>query len=128
MVHFIEQQLKDLSFETSLIEIRDLIQQQEEQQSESIVSCHAILLAELGSAANGSKKTILIYGHLDVHPADQSDDRWQTDPFVLMEQNGQLFGRGVSECKGSVIAWVNAIQAYQANGMELPVNVKVREF
>lgn len=49
------------------------------------------LLAVLGNDKN--KKTILIYGHLDVQPA-KVEDGWDTDPFVLTDVNGKLFGRG----------------------------------
>ncbi|GMT35366.1 hypothetical protein PFISCL1PPCAC_26663, partial [Pristionchus fissidentatus] len=70
-----------------------------------------------------TKKTVLVYGHLDVQPAEKSDG-WNTDPFVLTEIDGKMFGRGSTDDKGPVIAWVNAIESMQASGVELPVNVK----
>ena len=72
-----------------------------------------------------AKKTILIYGHLDVQPAQVSDG-WDTEPFVLTEKNGKLFGRGSTDDKGPVLSWINVIEAYQKLNQPFPVNVKVR--
>ena len=35
-----------------------------------------------------------------------------------------MYGRGSTDDKGPVIAWINAIEAYQKNGVDLPVNLK----
>lgn len=69
------------------------------------------------------KKTILIYGHLDVQPAEVSDG-WDTEPFVLTEKNGNLYGRGSTDDKGPVLDWINAIEAFQELGQDIPVNIK----
>jgi len=58
-----------------------------------------ICFAELGH--DKSKKTILIYGHLDVQPALKSDG-WDTEPFVLTEVDGKLYGRGSTDDKVNV--------------------------
>lgn len=44
-------------------------------------------------------KTILIYGHYDVQPADIKDG-WDSDPFILTEKNNKVFGRGIVDNKG----------------------------
>uniref|UniRef100_A0A914VP35 Peptidase M20 dimerisation domain-containing protein n=1 Tax=Plectus sambesii TaxID=2011161 RepID=A0A914VP35_9BILA len=80
-----------------------------------------ILLAVLGNDPN--KKTLLVYGHLDVQPAAKADG-WHTDPFKLIEKDGKMFGRGSTDDKGPVIAWINAIEAIQATGGTMPLNVK----
>lgn len=59
-----------------------------------------ICFAELGH--DKSKKTVLIYGHLDVQPALVTDG-WDTDPFVLTEKDGKLYGRGSTDDK---VCWV----------------------
>lgn len=59
----------------------------------------------------------------DVQPA-LKEDGWDTDPFVLTEKNGKLYGRGSSDDKGPVICWLNAIEAYQKTGADVPVNLK----
>ncbi|XP_046911315.2 cytosolic non-specific dipeptidase 2 [Dermatophagoides farinae] len=80
-----------------------------------------VLLGELGN--DSKKKTLCIYGHLDVQPAAKSDG-WDSEPFVLTEKNGKLYGRGSSDDKGPVLGWLHAIQAFKANNTELPVNLK----
>lgn len=78
----------------------------------------------LGTYGNDKlKKTVLIYGHLDVQPANLSDG-WDTEPFVLTEKNGKLYGRGSTDDKGPVLSWLNVIEAYQKLNQPLPVNVK----
>ena len=71
-----------------------------------------------------TKKTICIYGHLDVQPAQKSDG-WDTEPFVLTEKNEKLYGRGSTDDKGPVLSWINVIEAYQQLNEPFPVNVKV---
>jgi len=80
-----------------------------------------ILLGQLGK--DPKKKTICIYGHLDVQPA-LLEDGWDTEPFVLTEIKGKLFGRGSTDDKGPVLGWLNALEAYEKTGQALPVNLK----
>lgn len=52
-----------------------------------------------------SAKTVLFYGHYDVVIADiDKSKRWNTDPFTLTSLDGFLYGRGVSDNKGPVLA------------------------
>ena len=69
------------------------------------------------------KKTLLVYGHLDVQPA-LVEDGWSTDPFKLVEKDGKLWGRGSTDDKGPVLGWINAIEAYQSVGADIPINIK----
>ncbi|KAK0707847.1 hypothetical protein B0H67DRAFT_497087 [Lasiosphaeris hirsuta] len=55
------------------------------------------------------RKRILFYGHYDVVPADTKSGNWQTDPFKLKGQDGYLYGRGVSDNKGPIIAALYAV-------------------
>ncbi|KAB0796725.1 hypothetical protein PPYR_10786 [Photinus pyralis] len=80
-----------------------------------------VIFATLGSDKN--KKTICIYGHLDVQPASVGDG-WDSDPFTLTERDGKLYGRGATDDKGPVLCWIHAIEAYHAMGVEIPVNIK----
>ncbi|KRZ77380.1 Cytosolic non-specific dipeptidase, partial [Trichinella papuae] len=84
-----------------------------------------VLLGQLGS--DPKKVTLLIYGHLDVQPAEKAinfSDGWDTEPFVLVEKDGKLYGRGSTDDKGPVIAWINIIEAFHCLKIEMPVNVK----
>ncbi|XP_059102630.1 beta-Ala-His dipeptidase [Peromyscus eremicus] len=80
-----------------------------------------IILAELGN--DPKKPTVCFYGHLDVQPA-QKDDGWLTDPYMLTEVDGKLCGRGATDNKGPVLAWINAVSAFRALEQDLPVNIK----
>uniref|UniRef100_A0A8B9GT09 Cytosolic non-specific dipeptidase n=1 Tax=Astyanax mexicanus TaxID=7994 RepID=A0A8B9GT09_ASTMX len=80
-----------------------------------------IILGRLGS--DPGKKTVCIYGHLDVQPAN-IEDGWDTEPFTLVEKDGKLYGRGSTDDKGPVLAWFNVIEAFQKIGQELPINIK----
>lgn len=87
----------------------------------TILGLPPVLLATLGD--DSAKKTVLVYGHLDVQPALKSDG-WDTEPFELVEKDGKLFGRGATDDKGPVLGWIHALQAYKAINADIPVNLK----
>uniref|UniRef100_A0A673V6B6 Cytosolic non-specific dipeptidase n=1 Tax=Suricata suricatta TaxID=37032 RepID=A0A673V6B6_SURSU len=80
-----------------------------------------ILLGKLGSDPH--KKTVCIYGHLDVQPA-ALEDGWDSEPFTLVERDGKLYGRGATDDKGPVAGWLNALEAFQKTNQEIPVNIR----
>ncbi|KAK5641500.1 hypothetical protein RI129_010047 [Pyrocoelia pectoralis] len=80
-----------------------------------------VLLATLGN--DPKKKTVCIYGHLDVQQATIGDG-WDTDPFELVERNGKVYGRGSADDKGPVLSCLHAVEAFQKINADLPVNVK----
>ena len=83
-----------------------------------------VLTAAWGNPAEDkSKPTLVVYGHLDVQPASKSDG-WNSEPFELTERNGSLWGRGASDDKGPVSAWLWAIETMQALGRPLPVHLR----
>uniref|UniRef100_A0AAY3ZZM2 Peptidase M20 dimerisation domain-containing protein n=1 Tax=Denticeps clupeoides TaxID=299321 RepID=A0AAY3ZZM2_9TELE len=80
-----------------------------------------VVTAQFGE--DPSKHTVCIYGHVDVQPA-KKEDGWATEPYNLTDINGNLYGRGASDNKAPVLAWIHTVEAYKALDMELPVNVK----
>jgi acetylornithine deacetylase/succinyl-diaminopimelate desuccinylase-like protein len=68
------------------------------------------------------KPVVLIYGHYDVQPVDPIE-LWQTGPFTPTVLGENLYGRGVSDMKGQVMAVLNALEAITQTGV-LPVNLK----
>ncbi|XP_068788152.1 beta-Ala-His dipeptidase isoform X7 [Struthio camelus] len=80
-----------------------------------------VILAELGK--DPQKPTVCFYGHVDVQPA-KKDDGWKTDPYTLTEINGNLYGRGATDNKGPVLAWMNAVETFIALKLAMPVNFK----
>lgn len=50
---------------------------------------------------------VLWYGHYDV--VDATQELWKTDPFHLTAKDGNLYGRGVSDNKGPILAAIYAV-------------------
>lgn len=55
------------------------------------------------AAAGKPRKRVLCYGHYDVVPV-MSPDLWARSPFELTGENGWIYGRGVSDNKGPMLA------------------------
>lgn len=64
-----------------------------------------------GSAAG----RILFYGHYDVIIANDTD-KWETDPYQLTSMDGYMYGRGVSDNKGPVVAAIFAVAQLLQDG------------
>jgi succinyl-diaminopimelate desuccinylase len=54
-------------------------------------------------------KNFCFAGHIDVVPPL---DNWDTDPFVLTEQNGKLYGRGTNDMKGPLSSCLAALRDF----------------
>jgi di- and tripeptidase len=59
-------------------------------------------------ATAASRKKILFYGHYDVIAAENEQRQWKHDPFTLKGEDGYLYGRGVSDNKGPIMAAIYA--------------------
>jgi di- and tripeptidase len=59
-------------------------------------------------ATASSRKKILFYGHYDVIPAENEQGKWKYDPFTLTGEGGYLYGRGISDNKGPIMAAIYA--------------------
>ena len=72
---------------------------------------HPVVFAKFSGIAEPAekRKRVLFYGHYDVVPADTRNDKWDTDPFQLKGSNGYLYGRGVSDNKGPIMAALYAV-------------------
>jgi len=68
----------------------------------------------------GAKRTVTIYNHLDVQPADELE--WKQDPFVFRKQAGKYFGRGSTDDKGPALTALFAVQ--YAVKKRIPVNIR----
>ncbi|CAN7998907.1 unnamed protein product, partial [Ixodes hexagonus] len=116
MIHWMKEKLEK---EGATCELKDLGTQT--LHDGSTLALPPVLIGQLGS--DPKKKTVCVYGHLDVQPA-LKDDGWDTEPFELVEKEGKLYGRGSTDDKGPVLGWLNAIQSYKEAKVELPVNLK----
>src|SRR5213595_2258 len=56
-------------------------------------------------------KAILLMAHIDVVEAKRED--WTRDPFKLVEENGNFYGRGTSDDKAQAAIWVDTLSRYR---------------
>ncbi|ESK84268.1 glutamate carboxypeptidase [Moniliophthora roreri MCA 2997] len=116
MSHWISDQFSAVGVETQLVELGKQTLEGKE------LPLPPAVLGRIGN--DPKKKTVLIYGHFDVQPANKSDG-WDTEPFTLtVKENGQLVGRGSSDDKGPVLGWLNVLQYHHQQKKELPVNLR----
>jgi len=117
MGQWLYQNLKDLGAEVDLVDLG--LQKLDNDQT---LPLPPLVLAKVGNDPN--KRTVCVYGHYDVQPANKSDG-WNTDPFILTEDEaGRLFGRGATDDKGPVIAWLWVLHAHRELKIDLPVNLR----
>ena len=67
-------------------------------------------------AGTTQKKPIVLLGHMDVVEADAKD--WTRDPFVPVEENGYIFGRGSEDNKFDVSMMVAAMAQLKKEGFK----------
>jgi acetylornithine deacetylase/succinyl-diaminopimelate desuccinylase-like protein len=70
-----------------------------------------------------SDRTLLIYNHYDVQPAEPLE-LWTSPPFEASRRDGRLYGRGVSDDKGHLVARLHAIDSLLASDGELPCRIQ----
>lgn len=77
-----------------------------------------------GRKEGRSDRTVLLYNHYDVvEPGNP--DKWESkDPYHMVEKNGYLYARGVSDDKGPLLSRIQAIEAILKVVGELPVGVR----
>ncbi|MCH4160618.1 MAG: dipeptidase [Bifidobacterium sp.] len=65
--------------------------------------------------------TVLLYAHHDVQPVPDPS-QWETDPFVAVEKDDRLYGRGSADDGGGIAIHSGTLKAL---GDDLGVNVKI---
>jgi acetylornithine deacetylase/succinyl-diaminopimelate desuccinylase-like protein len=96
--------------------------------------------------APGARRTLLVYAHYDGQPVEP--ERWASDPWTPVLRSGRLedgaasvpltalppgpdgdewrlYGRGASDDKGTIVAFLTALDRLKAGGQPLSVNVKM---
>ncbi|UHQ21988.1 succinyl-diaminopimelate desuccinylase [Lysobacter sp. 5GHs7-4] len=62
---------------------------------------------------SGDEPTLVLLGHTDVVPSGPVD-AWASDPYLPQVRDGVLYGRGAADMKGSVAAFVIALERFVA--------------
>ena len=83
----------------------------------------ANLFATIPAANGGREGGIVLSGHSDVVPVDGQN--WSSDPFVLDERDGLLFGRGTCDMKGFIAACLAKVPMLVAAGLAEPVHLAI---
>jgi acetylornithine deacetylase/succinyl-diaminopimelate desuccinylase-like protein len=81
---------------------------------------HPIVIARNKHQAD--RKTVLIYGHYDVQPADPLE-LWQSPPFSPEIRDGRIWARGATDNKGQMLAHILGVAKTLESKGELPVNL-----
>ncbi len=81
---------------------------------------HPVVLAR--NVPRADRRTVLIYGHYDVQPADPLNE-WTTPPFEPRVENGMIYARGIADNKGQIMAHILGVEKALAEKGDLPVNV-----
>jgi len=79
-------------------------------------ACERLRFGEVDNlwAVHGSGSPVLVLlGHTDVVPSGPVED-WASDPFQPTIRDGVLYGRGAADMKGSVAAFVIALEQFVA--------------
>jgi acetylornithine deacetylase/succinyl-diaminopimelate desuccinylase-like protein len=84
---------------------------------------HPVVLGEWRDAGPNAK-TVLVYGHYDVQPAEPLE-LWDSPPFEPAVRAGRIYARGSVDDKGQLFLHLKAIEAHMRVNGRLPVNVVV---
>ncbi len=96
IMKFLEKKLKKLGFRTKILEFKEK-------------GFHPVknLYARIGSKT----PNFMFAGHLDVVPPGNIKD-WTVNPFKPFIKRGHLIGRGANDMKGSVAAFLSAVNTF----------------
>jgi len=78
----------------------------------------ANLLATIGPEVESGT---VLSGHTDVVPVDGQD--WASDPFLLDERDGRLYGRGGADMKGFVAVALAMVPRFLEAGLKRPIHL-----
>jgi acetylornithine deacetylase len=78
----------------------------------------ANLFATIGPAVDGG---VMLNGHTDVVPVSGQD--WSSDPFILTETDGRLFGRGAVDMKGFLACMLAMVPEFLTVDLKRPVHI-----
>lgn len=79
------------------------------------------LIAVLGQDNGDEKGGLILSGHSDTVPYDAN--KWQSDPFTLMQKNDKLYGLGATDMKGFFPIIVEAVKAFAGKTPKHPLIV-----
>jgi acetylornithine deacetylase len=76
------------------------------------------LIASIGPTVPGG---VVLSGHTDVVPVE--GQVWSSDPFVLVERNDLLYGRGTADMKGFIAAVLASVPLFASAALRVPIHL-----
>ena len=73
--------------------------------------------------SKNSHKKMMAYAHYDVQPPEPFD-KWVFPPYSAQISEGRIWGRGATDNKSGVMAFIKAAKAWMACSNDIPVNLK----
>jgi acetylornithine deacetylase len=64
---------------------------------------------------------VALSGHTDVVPVD--GQKWTSDPFIVTERGGKLYGRGTSDMKGFIACVLAAVPDFISRPLTVPIHL-----
>jgi len=104
LIDFVENYLKDRGIASTRVPSPD--------------GAKADLFVTIGSERVGG---IGLSGHSDCVPVE--GQTWTSDPFVLTERDGKLFGRGSCDMKGFIACVLASVPSFTARALNEPVHI-----
>ena len=80
---------------------------------------HPAVVGEIGAGP----RSVLLYDHYDVQPPGDPA-AWSSPPWEPRFRGDALFGRGIADDKGELLARIQTVEAWQAVFGELPLRVR----
>jgi acetylornithine deacetylase/succinyl-diaminopimelate desuccinylase-like protein len=81
------------------------------------------ILVAVFPGADPKAKAVLMLGHIDVVNAKRED--WTRDPFILVEENGSFYARGVSDMKSQDAIWADNMIRFHQEGYKPRRTIKM---
>ncbi|KAK7200082.1 glutamamyl carboxypeptidase [Novymonas esmeraldas] len=82
---------------------------------------HANLWATLPGDGGATQGGIILSGHTDVVPVD--GQKWDSDPFTMVEKDGKLYGRGACDMKGFLAVVLALVPQFLSTRRAKPVHI-----
>ncbi|MBM3620428.1 MAG: acetylornithine deacetylase [Alphaproteobacteria bacterium] len=103
LIHYVRDYLKSHGVESKLVPSED--------------GAKANLYASIGPNVPGG---VVLSGHTDVVPVDGQP--WDTDPWVVTEKDGKLYGRGTSDMKAFSAIGLSMVPRFKRANLKVPIH------
>ncbi|MCK9909444.1 M20/M25/M40 family metallo-hydrolase, partial [Microbacteriaceae bacterium K1510] len=64
---------------------------------------------------------VALSGHTDVVPVE--GQKWTSDPFIVTERDGKLYGRGTADMKGFIACVLAAVPDFVSRPLAVPIHL-----